>query len=318
MPFDISLAAVEEAARVIDPVFRDSPEVTLRPGVVLKLETLNPVRSFKGRGGDWLGRRAAPGEVLVCASAGNLGQGVAYGARRHGRAAHVVAARTANPVKLRRVQRLGAHVHLVDGDFDAAKERAARLAAEHGWRLVEDGREPALAEGAASIAVELARRHGPELRRVLVPVGNGSLACGLGTWLRAVSPDTQVIGIGPAAAPATQRAWSTGELVPGPPFRTIAEGLCARVPVPQAVGVLRAVLDEFVLVGEDRLLTAARALWDSCGVLTEPSGAAAMAALLDHPEYAGDGRDGVTALVITGANATDDLLPRITGAADGG
>jgi threonine dehydratase len=305
---EISLAAVEEAARRLDPAFLDSPEVALRPGVTLKLETLNPVRSFKGRGGDWLiGHRLAPQETVVCASAGNLGQGLAHAARRHGRTVHVVASRTANAAKLHRMERLGASLHLVDGDFDAAKHRAAELAAERGWRLVEDGSEPALAEGAATIAVELLRRHGAALRTVLVPVGNGSLACGVGTWLRAVSPGTRIVGVTSAVAPATREAWRSGTAEPGPPFTTIAEGLCARVPVPGAVEVLRSVLDDFLLVDEARLLEAAGELWDTCGVLAEPSGAAAVAALADHPGLAGDG---VTALVVTGANASAEVLRR--------
>ncbi len=303
---EISPAAIEQAARALDPALRDSPEVVPRPGVVLKLETLNPVRSFKGRGGDWLtGHRCAPGEVLVCASAGNLGQGLAYGARRHGRTVHVVASRTANPAKLRRIEDLGGRVHLVDGDFDAAKTRAAALAAEHGWRLVEDGTEPALAEGAGTIATELTQRHGTSLHAVLVPIGNGSLACGVGSWLRAASPATRVIGVTSAAAPATRDAWRSGVARPGPPFTTLAEGLCARVPVPEAVAVLRSVLDDFLLVSEESLLKATRELWETCGVLAEPSGAAAAAALADHPALAAGGP---TALVITGANTSAPAL----------
>lgn len=314
---NVSLKAIEEAARSMDPALRDSPEVVWRPGVVLKLETLNPVRCFKGRGGGWLvGHRSAPGEVLVCASAGNLGQGLATAARRHGRIVHVVASRVANPVKLRRMEQLGASVHLVDGDFDAAKARAAELAAERGWRLVEDGTEPALAEGAGTIAAELTARHGDALRTVMVPVGNGSLAAGVGTWLRAVSPGTRVVGVTSAVAPATRAAWATGVLAAGPAFTTIAEGLCARVPVPDAVAVLRSVLDEFLLVPESRLIEAAKELWDTCGVLTEPSGAAAAAALAAHPELADP--TGVTALIITGANATPDVLRHIVFDANGG
>lgn len=306
---DISLAAIEQAVRALDPALANSPEVVLRPGVVLKLETLNPVRSFKGRGGDWLtGHRCAPDEILVCASAGNLGQGLAYGGRRHRRTVHVVASRAANPTKLQRIEHLGASTHLVDGDFDAAKTRAAELAAEHGWRLVEDGTEPALAEGAGTIAAELTRRHGTALRTVVVPVGNGSLACGVGSWLRAVSPGTRVIGVTSAVAPATRDAWRSGVPEVGPPFTTIAEGLCARVPVPEAVSVLRSVLDDFLVVSEERLMDTTRELWENHGVLTEPSGAAAVAALADHPGLAAG--DGTTALVVTGANASADTLRR--------
>ncbi|MDT0444987.1 PLP-dependent lyase/thiolase [Streptomyces johnsoniae] len=304
---NVSLDAIEQAARVIDPAFLDTPEIELWPGLTLKLETLNPVRSFKGRGGDWLAARCGAGETLVCASAGNLGQGLAHGARRHGLELHVLAARTANPAELRRLGELGARLTPVEGDADEAAARAAALAAERGWRLVGAGAEPALAEGAATIAVELARRHGPALRTVVVPVGNGSLACGVGTWLRAVSPGTRLVGVGSTASRATHDAWCTGVAEPGPPFHTAAPGLGVRVPEPDAVARLRQVVDEFVLVEEDQLLDAAKLLWNNRGVLTEPSGAAAAAAVIQRPDLAGEG---VTALVLTGANASGDVLLR--------
>jgi threonine dehydratase len=283
----VDVERIERAADEIDSVFRGTPQffahalgASLGFRILLKLETANPVRSFKGRGGDWLARTAAADDVFVCASAGNLGQGIAYGARAHGLSAHVFAARTANPRKLAQMERLGAALSLVDGDFDDAKVAAADAANMHGWRLVEDGREPALAEGAATMAIELTRDHPGALEHVFVPVGNGSLACGVGTWLRAHSPATRLIGVGSEVAPATYAAWRTGDLRPGAAFTTVAEGLCARIAVPEAVSTLQNVLDDYLLVAEKSLMQAVRLLWRECGVIAEPSGAAALAGVL--------------------------------------
>ncbi len=289
----------------IDPVFRDSPqyvsealgeEVGFRP--LLKVETLNPVRCFKGRGGSVLAAQAAPGDVLACASAGNFGQGVAYGARAAGLRCVVYASGAAQPDKLARMRALGADVRLVAGDFDAAKDAAEAAAAEEGMRSIVDGREPEIALGAGTIARELTAWPEP-IDAVVIPVGNGSLAWGMTTWLAAHAPETELIGVGPTGAPMMEHAWRTGSLESFGPTDTIADGLAARVPVAEAVHALRATLHRFVLVDDDRLRDAMALLADRCGVLTEPSGAAGLAgALVLRRELAGR----TVAFPVTGSN----------------
>src|SRR5918992_5605205 len=165
----LSLKRIEEASRCIDPVFLGSPqyeaealgdELGLR--LVSKVETQNPIRSFKGRGTDYLLHRLGGEEGrLVCASAGNFGQGLAYAARKRGVPLTVFAAQSANPAKVESMRRLGAEVRLEGDDFDEAKAAARALAGPEGWRFVEDGREAEIAEGAGTIALELDPRPGP-------------------------------------------------------------------------------------------------------------------------------------------------------------
>ena len=113
----ISLERIEEAASVIDPVFLNSPEIAFAPSdeplgaeLVLKVETLNPVRCFKGRGGDFVVRHFAEAGALVVASAGNFGQGVAYAARSLGVPLTIYAAENANALKVERMRALGARI----------------------------------------------------------------------------------------------------------------------------------------------------------------------------------------------------------------
>jgi threonine dehydratase len=190
----VDAEGIERAVAEIAPVFLDSPQYVSEAlgdavgfAPLLKLETLNPLRSFKGRGGSLLGARAAAGDVLACASAGNFGQGVAYGARAAGLASVVYAARDANPAKLERMRALGADVRLVDGDFDAAKDAVEQAAREEGLRLVVDGREPEIALGAGTIAHELTAGD-TRLDAVVIPVGNGSLAWGSPPGSRPTAP----------------------------------------------------------------------------------------------------------------------------------
>src|SRR5260370_21812279 len=127
MEASISVARIQDEASVIDPVFRDTPQFVCEPmsdqlGVttILKVETINPIRSFKGRGTDYLLHRLGPQpNGIVCASAGNFGQGMAFAARKRGVPMTVFAAVSANPLQVERMRALGSKGVLVSNDFHA-------------------------------------------------------------------------------------------------------------------------------------------------------------------------------------------------------
>lgn len=160
----LSLANIAEAAETIDPVFLHSPQIRWDSfscrhdlDLYLKVETMNPIRSFKGRGADYfVSKLPASTTRLVAASAGNFGQGLAFAARKYGIAVDMFAAESASPVKLAAMKRFGANLHLRGHDFDQAKIEGKRFAAERGLFFVEDGREPEISEGAGTIGLELA------------------------------------------------------------------------------------------------------------------------------------------------------------------
>src|SRR5205085_11614668 len=133
------------------------------------------------------------GETVVCASAGNFGQGLARAAGRRGQRCVVFAAENANPTKVQAMRRFGADVKLVGTDFDAAKEAAVAYTYQHGLRYVEDGSAPSIAEGAGTIGLELLagsaqapQRVAQPLDAIIVQLGNGALLAGVGTVLRAL------------------------------------------------------------------------------------------------------------------------------------
>ncbi|GAB6897655.1 threonine ammonia-lyase [Kineosporia succinea] len=301
-------SAIEQAARQIDPVFTGTPltstaslDRTLGCRMLVKVETLGPLRCFKGRGTDWFvrGLDAEPGTELVTVSAGNFGQGVARAAASRGLRATVFAARAANPAKVEAMRALGAQVHLVGRDFDEAKEAALDHARAGGLRMVVDGDERAIAEGAGTIALEIERAVPQTVNAMVVPVGNGALAGGVGTWFRHASPGTEVVGVAAAGAPATARSWREGRLVETSSVDTIADGLAGRTAVAYAVDVMREVVHDLVEVDDELLVRAVRLVHEHLGLVAEPSGAAGLAAVLADPaRYAGR----TVATVLCGSN----------------
>jgi threonine dehydratase len=280
----LSLEQIERAATVIDPVFRNSPQFESEPlssavgcNLVVKIETLNPIRSFKGRGADYFISTLEPDAKLVCASAGNFGQAMAYACRKRGMPLTVFASVNANPLKLERMWALGANLILEGEDFDGAKLAAKHHAADVGARMIEDGLEPRISEGAGTIGLELASYALP-LDFVLVPLGNGALATGVGRAIKARSPQTRVIAISANGAPAMEQSWRTQELVILERIDTIADGIGVRVPVPEAVAEMRHTIDEVILIDDTATLNAMKLLHKHIGLIVEPSGAIGVAA----------------------------------------
>jgi threonine dehydratase len=298
---DLDPARIAAAATVIDPVFLHSPQYLDVPlshhlgrRIVVKDETRNPLRSFKGRGADYLASEIAPGRHLVCASSGNFGQAVAYASRSRGHRCSVFLATGSNPIAQERIRGLGAEVRLIAGDDTAVMQQARHHASAAPDRiLVRDGHDVAIAEGAGTIGLELLAAGA--LDAVVVPVGDGALISGIGCVVKQHAPRTRVIGVCPASAPSMAASWQRG--VPTrAPAHTIASGLSIVDPVPSSIRRMQAFVDEMVLVTESGLIDAMRLAADHLGALLEPSGAATIAALLEH-DLPGDR----IAIVLTGS-----------------
>ena len=283
----ISIANIEHARSVIDPVFLDSPQFKsdafsdqFGMKIVLKVECVNPIRSFKGRGAEYFthlnkANRARP---WICASAGNFGQGLAYAARKHDIPIIVYTATTANPFKIEKMRALGADVRLVGDDFDASKDACRAYAKAEGLTFVEDGRDAAITEGAGTIAPELARWSEP-FDAVLVPLGNGALVNGIGSWVKAHMPETRVVAVGADQAPAMERSFRERRVVvTTEPVKTIADGVATRVPVPEAVAAMVDVADDVLLVREEDIIEAMALIEQELGLKVEGAGAVTLAA----------------------------------------
>jgi threonine dehydratase len=331
----LNLANIEKAAQLIDPAFLHSPQyedgtlnAALGQRVLVKVETANPIRSFKGRGADFFARSLDPTQGIVCASAGNFGQAMAYVGRSRRIPVQVFVANDVNPAKAERMRSLGAKVTLCDGDFEVAKQNARRQAVDHpDCIFVEDGAEDAISEGAGTIGVELLAAG--TIDTVVVPLGDGALITGVAAWIKDRSPDTQIIGVCPEATPAMLHAWREARGMPqGPgvrhpyssarggrplagtdisqPTHTIADGIEVRVPVQKAVEKMKNLVDDIVLVNDDALIEAMRLSASALGFVLEPSGAAGLAAIRRH-ELPGQR----LATILTGSNIHPQMLPKL-------
>ncbi|GAY11788.1 threonine/serine dehydratase [Pseudonocardia sp. N23] len=306
---------VRAARRVIDPVFLDTPiyrcdalEPALGCAVSIKLETANPVRSFKGRGTELIASGLGSGSV-VCASAGNLGQALAWSGRTRGLDVTVVASHAAPAAKLDRIRALGARLELVDGDFDSARDRAAEIARCDGIRLVEDSLDVETCEGAGTIGLELVER-APSADVVLVALGGGAMATGIGHVLKDLAPGVQVVCVQPAGAPAMTLSFRERRVVTTESTDTIADGVAGRRPIPEVLDDLLLTADDAVLVQEASIVAGVRLLFEHAGLVAEPSAALGVAALLeDRDRFAG--LHVVT--VVCGGNVDPDAFGRWVG-----
>jgi threonine dehydratase len=310
----LDLDRIRAARGTIDPVFLDTPLYEcdalgreLGCPVSIKLETANPVRSFKGRGTELVAGRLAGQDrtAVVCASAGNLGQALAWSGRRRGLDVTVVASRRAPAVKLDRIRALGAELELVDGDFELARERAVSIADRRGVRLVEDSLDIETCEGAATIGLELAGAGRFDV--VLIALGGGAMATGIGHVLKILRPDVEVICVQPLGAPAMTRSWHERRVVTTDSADTIADGVAGRYPIPAVLADLLVVADDAVLVREASIVTGMRLLAEHAGLVVEPSAALGVAAVLeDRDRFAGRH----VATVVCGSNVDPEAYRR--------
>jgi threonine dehydratase len=309
---------IRAARAVIDPVFLDSPlyrvealDAVLGCRVSVKLETANPVRSFKARGTEVVasGLVGSGRGSAVCASAGNLGQALAWSGRARGLDVTVVAARSAPAIKLDRIRALGARLELVDGDIEAARARAAGIARSDGIRLVEDSLDLETCEGAATIGLELLDVLAPA-DAVLIALGGGAMATGVGHVLSSCAPQVDLICVQPLGAPAMTRSFHARQVVTTDTMSTIADGVAGRFPITEVLDDLLVVADDAVLVREDSIIAGMRLLLEHAGLVVEPSAALGIAAILEDRERF-SGRHVVT--VLCGSNVDPSAYRRWIG-----
>ena len=282
-----SLADVRAARGRIAPFIRPTPLMRhplldAETGLELwvKHENHNPTGAFKVRGGLNLIGSLPPDERVrgvVTASTGNHGQSIGMACREHGVACTVFVPDGNNPEKNAAMRAFGAAVEEGGRDFDEARERCERRAAETGARYVHSANEPMLIAGVGTYALEIFEALG-DADAIFVPVGGGSGACGLITVRNALGSKTRIIGVGAKNADAVARSWRGPERVIGTSANTFAEGIATRVTFDLTFDLMKRHLDDFMLLSEDELAEGVRLALRATHNLAEGAGAAALAA----------------------------------------
>ena len=183
---------------------------------------------------------------------------------------------------------------------------ARGIAEDEGVHLVEDSLDLSTCEGAGTIGLELLER-AQDLDTVVVALGGGALASGVGYVAKSLAPHLEVIAVQPEGAPAMTLSWRSGRIVETDSLDTIADGVAGRCPIPEVLDDLLVVLDDVVLVSEAAIIAGMQLLYGQAGLVVEPSAALGVAAVLEDPERFAGRR---IATVICGSNVASSDFER--------
>jgi threonine dehydratase len=315
----VELDAIRAAAIRIEHTVRHTPLVDVSqalppgcPAFKLKCENLQPMGAFKLRGAFNMVAQLSASERrqgVITYSSGNHGQALAFAARVLGSPAVVVMPTTAPRVKIEGVRRLGAEVVLEGTVSSERKRRAEAEAAARGLTMVPPFDHPWIVAGQGTVGLEILEDV-PEVESIFVPIGGGGLAAGVAAAVKALRPAVRVVGVEPAGAPKMTKSMEAGRVVTLDRVQSIADGLIPVAPSQLTFDHVRTLVDEIVTVTDDRITAALRWIFREARQVAEPSGAAAVAAVLEQID-AGRRDRGPVVAVLSGGNAEPQVFADI-------
>jgi threonine dehydratase len=308
-------SAVEAAAARLKGIVTASPlqrskrlSEAYGANVLIKREDLQEVRSFKIRGAYnkisclTVEERRRP---IVCASAGNHAQGVAFACAHLGIRGTIFMPRITPVQKIERVQRFGVDlvdVRLVGDTYDEANTAAADFCARNAGNFVHPFDDLDTIAGQGTVGKEIYEETAGTVDLVIVPVGGGGLASGVASYIRERDPSVAVIGAEPAGSPSMYEALRQGHPVTLEELHTFVDGAAVRTTGELTLELCRRYLDRVVIVPEGRICTTMIELYQNEGIIAEPAGALALSALED----AGDLKGKTVVCLLSGGN--NDIL----------
>ncbi|HVE77462.1 MAG TPA: pyridoxal-phosphate dependent enzyme [Gemmatimonadaceae bacterium] len=311
-----SAVAVFAAAKRIRPLLaatplRHSHGLSEAAGVevFLKPEHEQRTGSFKARGAlNTLAVMSADERArgIVAVSAGNHGLGIAYAARQFRAPATIFVPSTAPRIKRDGIAALGARVDATSADYDRAHDAAIAYARQHGRYYVDPCLGAPLIAGQGTVGLEILEEL-PETRTIVVSVGGGGLAAGVGSIVRRAAPDIRIIGVQGDRTQAAARALEAGRVVDVPVVPTLADGLTGQIDV-EAFENVREVVDRIVIVSEEEIAAAIAWMYRESEGVAEGAGAVGVAAVLGGRL----GRvEGPVVVIVSGGNIDPDVHERV-------
>jgi threo-3-hydroxy-L-aspartate ammonia-lyase len=315
---EITFADVQAAAERLKGLARRTPvaasgQLNARVGaeVFCKCENLQRVGAFKFRGAMNLISRLSEAERkrgVVAFSSGNHAQAVALAAKLLKMPAVIVMPHDSPAVKLAATRGYGAEVVLYDRLQDNREAIANKMSEERGLTLVPPFDHPQIIAGQGTVALELLTEI-PDLDVLVLPIGGGGLASGCGIAAHAMRPGIRVVGVEPESANDTFLSLKEGRIVSTPLSRSIADGLLTPAPGRLTFPIMQRYLESIALVTDAEIAEAVRFILIRMKLLVEPSGAAAVAALMAGKVPDVQGKK--VGVVLSGGNVDADLLAGI-------
>ena len=273
--------------------------------IYLKREDLQIVRSYKIRGAYNKIRSIEP-EILkygiVCASAGNHAQGVAFSCNKLQIMGSIFMPTTTPKQKIEQVRMFGKEyidIVLTGDTFDAANAAAIEFANKSGRTFIPPFDDCKVMEGQGTIGLEIMSQAKEKLDYIFVPIGGGGLASGLGAYIKAVSPETKIIGVEPAGAPCMKTAIEKGEVVELEYIDKFVDGAAVKKAGALTYEVCKEVLDDIVVVPEGAVCTTIIQMYNKSAIVVEPAGALSSAALRFYADKIKGKR---VACIVSGSN----------------
>ena len=316
MTEQVSLADIVAAREVLEGVTVTTPMEESRwlsalvgGPVSLKCENLQRTGSFKARGAYVRISRLSEAERahgVVAASAGNHAQGVALAAQLLGITSTVFMPEGAPIPKEKATRAYGAEVVFHGRYLEDALAEAHRFAERTGAVLIHPFDHVDIVAGQGTAGLEILEQ-APDVETVLVPTGGGGLLAGIAIAIKALKPGVRVVGVQAEGAAAYPGSLERGAPVPLPSMSTMADGIAVGCPGDITFAAVRDHVDEILTVSEDALARAVLATLERAKMVVEPAGAAAVAALLEHPTAF----SGPVVAVLSGGNIDPLLLSKV-------
>lgn len=307
-----TVEAIENASRVLEEIIEPTPFLRnnnlsdiYEADVYLKREDLQIVRSYKIRGAYNKIRSIEP-EVLkygiVCASAGNHAQGVAFSCNKLQIMGSIFMPTTTPKQKIEQVRMFGKEyidIVLTGDTFDAANSAAIDFAKKSGRTFIPPFDDSKVIEGQGTIGLEIMKQAKEKLDYIFIPIGGGGLASGLGAYIKQVSPDTKIIGVEPAGAPCMKTAIDRGEIVELEHIDKFVDGAAVKKAGATTYSICKDILDDIVIVPEGAVCTTIIQMYNKSAIVVEPAGALSTAAL---KFYADKIKGKKVACIVSGSN----------------
>ena len=311
-PYIPTVEDIRKASVVLDEILEMTPyrkndhlSALYDAEVYLKREDLQTVRSYKIRGAYNKIRSIAPDVLkygIVCASAGNHAQGVAFSCNKLQIMGSIYMPTTTPKQKIEQVRMFGKEyidIVLTGDTFDAANAAAIEYANKSGKTFIPPFDDEKIIEGQGTIGYELEKQADRMPDYIFVPIGGGGLASGVGSYIKQISPETKVIGVEPAGAPCMKTAIEKGGVIELDHIDKFVDGAAVKKAGAKTYEICKEILDDIVVVPEGAVCTTIIQMYNKSAIVVEPAGALATAALRF---YADKIKGKTVACIVSGSN----------------